>query len=88
MTYCQGIKPLNEKIKMPFTCRQNLKARNYCINSKNINTTTRKCEIKTTTDTQLTTLNQNRGGEGGGGGVLVKIFLSRILLNTQLRMSL
>ena len=55
---------LNEKIKMLFTW-QNLKAQNNCIGNKNINTTTKKYEIKSTTNRyQLTTLNQNRGRVG------------------------
>ena len=67
---------------------QNLKTQNNCIGNKNINTTTPKYEIKSTTNRhQLTTLNQNRGG-GGDGKFLVKITLSRILLDMQLRMSL
>ena len=55
---------------------------------KNINTTTPKYEIKSTTNRhQLTTLNQNRG-RGCEGKFLVKITLSRILLDMQLRTSL
>ena len=48
---------------------------------KNINTTTPKYEIKSTTNRhQLKKLNQNRGGRGEGR-FLVKITLSRILLD-------
>ena len=54
-----------EKIKMLFNW-QKLKARNYSINNRNLNTTTPTKNQNNNKQTyQLTTLNQNRGGVGG-----------------------
>ena len=66
---------------------QNLKARNNCINNKNINTTNPKYQNQNNNRDQLTTLNQNSGG-GDDRKFLLKITLSRILLDMQQRMSL